>query len=91
MITNDEICRLRRRLFRDSDSDADRDELGLGHPDRQIDFTIRPVSAEWRLVGRKPTYRSARANAQYIWRDSIGEDRFGPMPRWFSQRRYDLR
>ena len=91
MITNDEVRRVRRRLFRDSDADADRDEQGFGHPDRQVDFTIRPVSAEWRLVGRKPAYRSARANVQYIWRDSTGEDRFGPMPRWFSQRRYDLR
>ncbi len=91
LITTSDVHGARRRLFRDNDADADQDELGLGHPDRRVDFTIRPVSAEWRLVGRKPAYRSARANVQYIWRDSTGADRFGPMPRWFSERTYDLR
>ncbi len=91
LITQDQVRRVRRRLFRDDDADAVQDEQGLGHPDRQIDFTIRPVSAEWRLVGRKPAYRSARTNVQYIWRDSTGIDRFGTMPSWFGQRRYDLR
>lgn len=91
LITQDQVRRVRRQLFRDNDADAVQDEQGLGHPDRQVDFTIRPVSAEWRLAGRKPAYRSARANVQYIWRDSAGLDRFGAMPSWFGQRRYDLR
>lgn len=90
-ITNADVARARRTLFRDDDADAEMDEQGLGHPDRRIDFTIRPVSAEWRLVGRKPAYRTARANVQYIWRDSVGRDRFGLMPRWFGERTYDLR
>ena len=30
-------------------------------------------------------------DVQYIWRDSTGADRFGAMPSWFGQRRYDLR
>lgn len=50
-----------------------------------------PVVAKWRLVGRKPAYRTTRANVAYIWRDSDGEDRFGRMPTWFAQRQYDLR
>lgn len=90
-ITNGDVTRARRSLFRDDDADAEMDEQGLGHPDRRVDFTIRPVSAEWRLVGRKPAYRTARANVQYIWRDSVGRDRFGAMPRWFGERTYDLR
>jgi hypothetical protein len=90
-ITNADVARARRTLFRDDDADADMDEQGLGHPDRRVDFTIRPVSAEWRLVGRKPAYRTARANVQYIWRDSVGSDRFGVMPCWFGERTYDLR
>lgn len=90
-ITKADVAHARRTLFRDDDADAEMDEQGLGHPDRRIDFTIRPVSAEWRLVGRKPAYRTARANVQYIWRDSVGRDRFGAMPRWFGERTYDLR
>jgi hypothetical protein len=90
-ITNADVARARRTLFRDDDVDAEMDEQGLGHPDRRVDFTIRPISAEWRLVGRKPAYRTARANVQYIWRDSVGRDRFGLMPRWFGERTYDLR
>jgi|GEM_PF-1777111 len=90
-ITNADVAHARRTLFRDDDADAEMDERGLGHPDRRVDFTIRPVSAEWRLVGRKPAYRTARANVQYIWRDGVGHDRFGAMPRWFGERTYDLR
>lgn len=90
-ITKADVARARRTLFRDDDADAELDEQGLGHPDRRVDFTIRPVSAEWRLVGRKPAYRTARANVQYIWRDSVGHDRFGNMPPWFGERTYDLR
>lgn len=89
-ITNVDLARARRTLFRDDDADAEMDEQGLGHPDRRVDFTIRPVSAEWRLVGRKLAYRTARANVQYIWRDGAGHDRFGAMPRWFGERTYDL-
>lgn len=90
-ISHEEVRRVRRRLRQIDDADALHDEQGLGHPDRQVDFTIRPVSAEWRLVGRKPAYRTARANVQYIWRDGVGHDRFGAMPRWFGERTYDLR
>lgn len=84
-----EACR--RRLMRHVDADAALDEAGFGHLDTGVDFNVRPISEEWRLVGRKPAYRTARANVAYIWRDSDGEDRFGPMPLWFAQRRYDLR
>lgn len=90
-MTNADVARARRSIFRDDDADAEMDEQGLGHPDRRVDFTIRPVSAEWRLMGRKPAYRTSRANVQYIWRDGVGRDRFGSMPRWFGERTYDLR
>jgi len=91
LITNADVAKARRTLFRDDDADAEQDEAGFGHPDRRVDFTIRPISAEWRLSARKPAYRTARANVQYIWRDGTGQDRFGAMPRWFGERTYDLR
>lgn len=55
------------------------------------DFKIRPISEEWRFGGRLPAYKSAVANAAYIWRDSAVQDRFGPMPTRFAERRYELR
>ena len=91
MIDRAEIDCVRRKLMMRDDDDAIHDEQGFGHPDKSLDFTIRPISAEWRLKGRRPAYRTARANVQYIWRRSDGEDRFGPMPLWFGERTYDLR
>lgn len=90
-IDQEEIRRVRRELLRYDDADATYDEDGFGHPDRGVDFTIRPVSEEWRFQDRRPAYRTARANVQYIWRDGVGSDRFGRMPSWFGQRGYDLR
>ena len=54
LITTRDVARMRRVLFRDDDADAEFDEQGFGHPDRRVDFTIRPVSAEWRLGDRAP-------------------------------------
>lgn len=90
MINRADVDRVRRQLMM-RDDDAIRDEGGFGHTDRGLDFTIRPISEQWRLKGRRPAYRTARANVQYIWRCSDGGDRFGPMPRWFGERGYDLR
>jgi len=90
-ISRQEVDEFRRRLLHHTDADAAMDEAGFGHPDGQVKFNVRPVSEEWRFAGRKPAYKTARANVQYIWRDSDGADRFGPMPAWFAQRRYDLR
>lgn len=90
-ILRQEVEAFRRRLLHYTDADAAMDEAGFGHPDGQVGFNVRPVSEEWRLFGRKPAYKTARANVQYIWRESDGADRFGRMPAWFAQRRYDLR
>ena len=90
-ISREEIDAVRRRLLRHTDADAAMDEAGFGHPDAHVAFNVRPISEQWRFAGRKPAYRTARANVQYIWRDSDGTDRFGAMPPWFAQRRYDLR
>lgn len=55
------------------------------------DFKIRPVSEQWRYVGRVPAYRTMTANVAYIWRDSSPVDRFGPMPASFAERRFELK
>ncbi len=55
------------------------------------DFKIRPVSEDWRYVGRVPAYRTMTANVAYIWRDSAPVDRFGPMPARFAERRFELK
>ena len=57
------------------------------------DINIRPVSFAWRSYGdveRQPAYRSAVANAAYIWRDSSPIDNVGPMPATFEKRRFEL-
>ncbi|WP_375380924.1 MobA/MobL family protein [uncultured Sphingomonas sp.] len=59
-------------------------------PDRQLDAQVRPVSEEWRLLGRRPAYRTAVANVAYIWRDAGAADRFGPMPAAFAERRCEV-
>lgn len=64
-----------------------RNRSGLGTPD----FKIRPISAEWRLRGRRPSYASAVANVAYIWRDDTPIDDRGPMPASFRERRAELR
>ncbi|WP_439533476.1 MobA/MobL family protein [Polymorphobacter sp.] len=61
------------------------------HPEARGDFKIRPISREWRYLGRKPAYRTAVCNVAYISRDSSAIDVFGKMPRSFSQRGYELR
>lgn len=55
------------------------------------EFNIRPISEAWRWSSRRPAYRTATANAAYIWRDATPVDRFGSMPRSFEQRRFELR
>lgn len=54
------------------------------------DFNIRPVSEEWLYFDRTPAYKTATANVAYIHRDSAPCDRYGPMPRRFAERRYEL-
>lgn len=54
-------------------------------------FNIRPVSEAWRWSSRRPAYRTATANAAYVWRDASPIDRFGPMPKSFEDRRCELR
>ena len=64
-----------------------------GVPASFRDFNIRPISKEWRLfdeTGRKPGYRTAVANAAYIWRDSTPVDEIGAMPAMFSERRFEI-
>jgi len=63
----------------------------LMHPGAREDFKIRPISEEWRHLGRRPAYRTAVCNVAYIWRDPAAVDRFGPMPPSFAQRSYELR
>ncbi|WP_051767962.1 MobA/MobL family protein [Sphingobium sp. DC-2] len=55
------------------------------------DFNIRPISEEWMYFGRDPAYKTATANAAYVWRDSSPVDRHGPMPRRFAERRCELK
>jgi hypothetical protein len=58
---------------------------------RWPDFKIRPISEEWIYANRMPAYKTAVANAAYIWRDSSANDRFGFMPATFAERRYELK
>jgi hypothetical protein len=60
-------------------------------PEGAIDFKVRPISEEWRLVDKMPAYRTATCNVAYIWRDADVADRFGPMPWSFAERRCELR
>lgn len=55
------------------------------------DFKVRPISAAWRAEGRMPGFKTAVANAAYIWRDSSPVDRMGRMPAVFAERRCELR
>lgn len=55
------------------------------------DFKVRPISEAWRWAERRPACRTAVANVAYIWRDATPVDRFGPMPRAFAERRFELR
>ena len=62
-------------------------------PSSWRDINIRPVSEAWRTPAfneRQPAYRSAVANAAYIWRDSDAVDETGAMPRNFAERRFEL-
>lgn len=83
LITRTEVAEARRALLASPPRDR--------RPADAIDFKIRPISEDWRLVHRMPAYRTATCNAAYIWRDSDVTDRFGPMPRAFAERRYELR
>jgi len=56
----------------------------------RLDFKIRPISQEWRSIGKALAYKTAVANVCYIWRRPDGLDRVGPMPEHFA-RAYDLR
>jgi hypothetical protein len=80
LVTNAEVAAGRRQLFQRA-----RDRLH-DHPD----FRVRPISERWRLADRLPAYKTAVANAAYIWRDSAPSDRFGPMPKKFQERRCEL-
>jgi len=55
----------------------------LMHPTVREDFKIRPISEEWRHLGRRPAYRTSVCNVAYIWRDPTAVDRFGQMPASF--------
>ena len=81
-ITNADIDAMKRILFV-----PQRNRQSIG----QLDFKIRPISEQWRLTDRAPAYKSAVANAAYIWRDDSPIDRFGTMPAKFAQRRCELR
>ena len=80
LVTTADIAAARRILFA---RPRDRPPAGL-------DFKVRPISEQWRLVHRLPAYKSAVANVAYIWRDSDVADRFGPMPSKFAERRCEL-
>lgn len=82
-ITKAELADARRALFAAPPRNR--------RPADAIDFKIRPISEDWRLVHRMPSYKTATCNAAYIWRDSDVEDRFGPMPSAFAERRCELR
>lgn len=81
-ITTDQIAAVRRCLLA-----PPRDRRA---PDA-IDFKIRPISEDWRLIDKMPAFKSAVCNVAYIWRNSTPQDRFGPMPESFAQRRFELR
>lgn len=81
-ITKADIDAMKRILFA-----RPRDRRTGYHPD----FKVRPISAAWRLDGRTPAFKTAIANAAYIWRDSSPVDRLGPMPASFAERRCELR
>ncbi len=81
-ITKADVDAMRRILFA-----RPRDRQKDDHPD----FKVRPISAAWRSEGRLPAYKTAIANAAYIWRDSSPVDRMGPMPAAFAERRCELR
>lgn len=80
--TQQDIAAMRQKLFGRA-----RDQHAAGHPE----FRVRPISEAWNLPGKVPSYKTAVANVAYIWRDSDPADRFGPMPRAFAERRYELR
>lgn len=82
LITKDEVVAARRSLFAAPPRDR--------RPADQIDFKVRPISEAWIYCNRVPSYKSAVANAAYIWRDSSPRDRFGPMPGRFAERRCEL-
>lgn len=81
-ITKADVDAMKRILFA-----RPRDRQTSDHPD----FKVRPISEAWRLDRRMPAYKTAVANAAYIWRDSEAADRFGPMPARFAERRCELR
>ncbi|HEX8412508.1 MAG TPA: hypothetical protein VF637_01290, partial [Sphingomicrobium sp.] len=81
-MTEAEIAIIRRRLLTPS-----RDR----RPANAIDFKIRPISEDWLILDRRPALKTATCNVAYIWRDSAVADRFGPMPRSFAERRFELR
>lgn len=80
-ITNAQIATIRRRLLSPSQDRR--------RPDA-IDFKIRPISEDWLILDRRPALKTATCNVAYIWRDSSVGDRFGPMPRSFAERRFEL-
>jgi len=81
-ITNAEIAATRRYLLA-----PPRDR----RPSNHIDFKIRPISEDWLILDRRPALKTATCNVAYIWRDSDVADRFGPMPKSFAERRFELR
>lgn len=83
IITKAQVADARRALFAQPPRDR--------RPPDAIDFKIRPISEDWRLVHRMPSYKTATCNAAYIWRDSDVADRFGPIPPKFANRRCELR
>ncbi|WP_240500128.1 MobA/MobL family protein [Sphingomonas montana] len=81
-ITQEDVAQMKRMLIaRPRERKAD---------DRP-DFKVRPISEAWQYAHRLPAYKTAVANAAYIWRDDAAVDRFGPMPKQFAGRRYELR
>ena len=82
-ITQAEFAEARRALLASPPRDR--------RPAHAIDFKVRPISEDWRLVHKMPAYKTATCNVAYIWRDSDVADRFGAMPAKFAQRRYELR
>lgn len=79
-ITNAEIAAIRRRLL------APRERRSSN----AIDFKVRPISEDWMILDRRPALKTATCNVAYIWRDSDITDRFGPMPKSFAERRFEL-
>lgn len=81
LITKADLAAARRLLFAEP----------RPRPPHQIDFRVRPISQTWRILDRRPAYKTAVANVAYIWRDSGVADQFGQMPRSFAERRCELR